>query len=129
MIQAIRAINNKLIATFGSNSQVKIFDYEQFTAFHGKKNLFDIKLYYQGDLRIAPNYLPHLAKRYADYALAKLAMGKKALVLDLDNTLWGGIIGEDGLEGIKLSPNGEGKPFYDFQRQILALYDRGVILC
>ena len=53
---------------------------------------------------------------------------KKCLVLDLDNTLWGGVIGEDGLEGIQLSLGGEGAAFIAFQQVILDLYNRGVIL-
>ena len=46
---------------------------------------------------------------------------KKVLALDLDNTLWGGIIGEDGINGIKISSDGYGKSFYDFQKEILNL--------
>jgi FkbH-like protein len=53
---------------------------------------------------------------------------KKCLVLDLDNTLWGGIIGEDGLEGISLSVQSPGNSFLAFQQAILDHYDRGVIL-
>jgi FkbH-like protein len=57
-----------------------------------------------------------------------LSMAKKCLVLDLDNVLWGGIVGEDGLGGIKLGPTPEGSPFLEFQKCVLALYRRGVIL-
>lgn len=53
---------------------------------------------------------------------------KKCLVLDLDNTLWGGIVGEDGLDGISLSVNAPGNSFLAFQQAILDHYDRGVIL-
>lgn len=53
---------------------------------------------------------------------------KKCLVLDLDNTLWGGTVGEDGFEGIQLSLSGSGSAFMAFQQAILDLYDRGVIL-
>jgi FkbH-like protein len=53
---------------------------------------------------------------------------KKCLVLDLDNTLWGGVIGEDGLDGIKLSMDAPGNSFLAFQQAIRDLHDRGVIL-
>lgn len=53
---------------------------------------------------------------------------KKCLVLDLDNTLWGGIIGEDGIDGIALSLSAPGNSFLAFQQAILDHYDRGVIL-
>jgi FkbH-like protein len=54
---------------------------------------------------------------------------KKCLVLDLDNTLWGGVIGDDGLNGIRIGQgSGEGEAFLDFQKFILALYNRGIVL-
>jgi FkbH-like protein len=53
---------------------------------------------------------------------------KKCLVLDLDNTLWGGIVGEDGIEGLALSVQAPGNSFLAFQQAILDHYDRGVIL-
>jgi len=53
---------------------------------------------------------------------------KKCLVLDLDNTLWGGVVGEDGLDGIKLGFDSEGAGFLAFQQAILDLHNRGIIL-
>ena len=49
-------------------------------------------------------------------------------VLDLDNTLWGGIIGEDGFEGIRIGPTVSGRPFLEFQKILLSLQQRGIIL-
>ncbi len=54
---------------------------------------------------------------------------KKCLILDLDNTLWGGIIGDDGIENIKLGNLGIGKSFVDFQYWIKKLKERGIIIC
>ncbi len=53
---------------------------------------------------------------------------KKCLVLDLDNTLWGGIVGEDGMENIQLSLSSPGNSFIAFQQAILDLYNKGIIL-
>jgi FkbH-like protein len=53
---------------------------------------------------------------------------KKCLVLDLDNTLWGGVVGEDGLEGISLSTSAPGNSFVAFQQAIIDYYNRGIIL-
>ena len=53
---------------------------------------------------------------------------KKCLVLDCDNTLWGGIVGEDGCNGIRLGPDYPGSQFYEFQKEILSLHKRGIIL-
>lgn len=53
---------------------------------------------------------------------------KKCVVLDLDNTLWGGVIGEDGMEGIALSLAPPGNSFVAFQQALLDLYNKGIIL-
>ena len=53
---------------------------------------------------------------------------RKCLVLDCDNTLWGGILGEDGMSGIKLGKSYPGSEFHEFQQQVLDLHHRGVIL-
>ena len=55
-------------------------------------------------------------------------MNKKCIVLDLDNTLWGGVIGEDGIEGIELGLSGRGASFLAFQQALLDLYDKGILL-
>jgi FkbH-like protein len=62
------------------------------------------------------------------YVKAITGMNKKCIVLDLDNTLWGGIVGEDGLNGIKLGPTPPGNAYVEFQRHILSLNQRGIIL-
>lgn len=53
---------------------------------------------------------------------------KKCLVLDLDNTLWGGVIGEDGMDGIALGMQAPGNSYLAFQQAVLDLYNKGVIL-
>lgn len=53
---------------------------------------------------------------------------KKCIVLDCDNVIWGGILSEDGIENIRLSSSGLGKPYWDFQRFLLMLHNHGVIL-
>src|SRR3989338_274077 len=62
------------------------------------------------------------------YVKPMLGLTKKCIVLDLDNTLWGGIVGEDGFEGIKIGQNVAGKPYTEFQRLLLSLNQRGIIL-
>ena len=62
------------------------------------------------------------------YVKAFLGKSKKCIVLDLDNTLWGGVVGEDGLDGIKLGSTPPGNAFVEFQKRLLALHQRGIIL-
>lgn len=77
---------------------------------------------------LGPKLLIPLAKEYSKFLRALNGKARKCLVLDCDNTLWGGILGEDGPSGIKLGSTYPGSSFMNFQRQILNLYNRGVIL-
>ena len=77
----------------------------------------------------APDALPVLAEHIVSCIRASLGLSAKLLALDLDNTLWGGIIGEDGLGGIALGPpSAIGERFQDFQRYVKALKERGILL-
>jgi FkbH-like protein len=125
---SVEALNAELREAFRKDTSVFIFDYESFASKVGKDNLIDYKMYYLGDIRVNPQVVPTLLDEYVPYIRAMLSMAKKCLVLDLDNVLWGGIVGEDGLGGIKLGPTPEGSPFLEFQKCVLALYRRGVIL-
>ncbi len=62
------------------------------------------------------------------YVYAVVGITKKCIVLDLDNTLWGGVVGEDGFDNIKLGDNPVGRAFVEFQKRLLALNQRGILL-
>jgi FkbH-like protein len=73
--------------------------------------------------------LPDLAESHMAIVRAVLGISRKVLVADLDNTLWGGIIGEDGLDGIKIGPDShEGEAYLALQRYLLELQRRGILL-
>lgn len=73
--------------------------------------------------------LPELAEAYISQVRAVLGLSRKVLVTDLDNTLWGGVIGEDGLDGIRVGPDSpEAEAFLDLQRYMLDLKRRGILL-
>ena len=71
---------------------------------------------------------PAFARHLVRTTCALIRPPAKCLVLDLDNTLWGGVIGDDGLEGIQLSDDHPGVAYKSFQRAVLALRDRGILL-
>jgi len=127
-IEFVKKINFDLENLYKQDSQIFIFDYDAFCSKWGKNDIIDYKMYYLGDIKISSKYLPNLCKEYISYIKPLMSMTKKCLVLDLDNTLWGGVIGEDGFEGIKLGLSPEGRPFVEFQKYILSLFNRGVIL-
>ena len=127
-IESVEDINRLLRNRYKSSNQVYIYDYNAFCSRIGKENIIDFKMYYMGDIKLKPHLIPRLCADYAKYLQAMAGRTKKCIVLDLDNTLWGGVIGESGLEGIDLGPTPKGRSFLEFQKYLYALYSRGIIL-
>lgn len=124
----LNEINNKLADELSKSDSVYVYDFDKFVTKFGEKNVFDYKQFFFGDMKISLDYVPHLASDLMSYVIGHLGMSKKCIVLDLDNTLWGGIIGEDGFNGIKLGPDPPGNAFVEFQKTLLSLHQRGIIL-
>jgi FkbH-like protein len=120
--------NAKLSDAFRSDSQVFLFDFNSFVSIYGEVNVLDYRQFLVGDIKVSLSHIPHLAEELMGYVKANLGVNRKCIVLDLDNTLWGGIIGEDGFDRIDLSLKPPGMAFVEFQRVLLALYQRGIIL-
>lgn len=125
---SINAFNEMVRVLAINDSRLFIFNTNLFCSNIGYEAYLDRKMQYLGDMRMSPLGLVNLGQEYMAYIFPLLSMTKKCIVLDLDNTLWGGIIGEDGIGSIKLGPEKEGKPFFDFQKRLLELSERGVIL-
>ncbi len=123
----IRALNEALAR--GRPSQVFVHDIEQLSAVCGKDIWFDARLWNETKTAVSFACQPHYADRLSALLGALAGKSKKCLVLDLDNTLWGGVIGDDGLHGIKLGAGQpEGEAFQQFQTYVKALKDRGILL-
>lgn len=90
--------------------------------------LYDPRYFYLARMRFGREALEALAARYSRLLRAFLGLRKKCIVLDLDNTLWGGILGEDGIEHVQLSDDGLGRAFQDVQRLLLDYYETGTLL-
>jgi len=128
LCEMVRSLNHAIEECYRKSSRVYVFDYDRFCSFYGKRNIFNYKMYYLGDIKIDFPLIPPLCNAYMSYIKPLNNIIKKCLVLDLDNTLWGGIVGEDGFDGIKLGPTPEGRPFWEFQKHILQLFEKGVVL-
>jgi len=124
----VRALNQNIKTELGHDPKIYLHDLNSFVTKFGENNVFDYKQFFYGDIKISLNHIPYLAEEFMGYVKAVLGLNKKCIVLDLDNTLWGGIVGEDGFEGIKLGDDPIGRAFVDFQRNLLALNQRGIIL-
>ena len=123
-----REANALLEDEFRDSTRVFVFDLDAVASDFGKRNVTNWNTYYRGGIHFSEAFTPVLADQYLRYVRALKGRTKKCIVLDLDNTLWGGIIGEDGIEGIKLGPTSPGVEYLDFQRLLLSLYNRGIIL-
>ena len=125
---AIIDFNKKLKDKIIENKSVHIFDFFRFVIKHGENNVFSFQNFLFGDIKITLDYIPHLANDLMPYIISFLGLTRKCIVLDLDNTLWGGIIGEDGFDGIRLGPQPPGNAYVEFQKYLKALTQRGIIL-
>ena len=126
--EMIEDFNRKLSKNYLNSENVYIYDFEKFVAKMGEENVFNYSQFFFGDLKISMEFLPAFGEDLMKYLIGFLGITKKCIVLDLDNTLWGGIVGEDGFNGIKLGPEPPGNAFMEFQRVLLSLHQRGIIL-
>ncbi len=94
----------------------------------GTDKTCDARLYYHAKMPLAVSALPVIAKAVTDTVRALMGSVKKCVVCDLDNTLWGGVVGDEGLEGIRLGELGDGMAYTALQRWLRELKNRGVIL-
>ncbi|MBL0359237.1 MAG: HAD family hydrolase [Chitinophagaceae bacterium] len=94
----------------------------------GKNTFFQSSIYVNTEMVLSMDIIPEVAIKTVDLLKAMYGRFNKCLVLDLDNTLWGGIIGDDGIENIQIGSLGIGKAFTEFQYWIKKLRNRGIIL-
>jgi len=125
----IRKLNYELMNLARRNPNLFICDIAALQNIFGRNWLFDSSVYVSTEMVLSIDAVPYVASRTMDIICAAQGQFKKCLILDLDNTLWGGVIGDDGLENIQLGHGlGIGKAFSEFQLWIKKLKNRGIIL-
>lgn len=128
LIAAIAEYNAALVDTEATRSNVKLLDIREFTRQYPVGEVFDWKFWFISQMGINPKvtkpFMAWWSRKLDEIALRR----KKCLVLDLDNTLWGGVLGEDGIEGIKLGGDYPGKAYHYWQEALMELSKTGVIL-
>ena len=126
---AIVARLNARLADAAAHDGVLLLDIARACERDGLDAWFDATRWLQGKLEIAPPAAPNYGELLARIVGAQRGLSKKCLVLDLDNTLWGGVIGDDGIEGIVLGEGSAvGEAHLALQRYAKQLHERGVIL-
>ena len=111
-----------------SKNNMYLFDLADTIAEVGRKQFYSNKMWYMSSMPYSRDGLNAVSNEIDRALEAAFTTRKKIIALDLDNTLWGGVIGEDGVDGIELSDHKEGQRYYDFQRQLLEMKNRGVVL-
>lgn len=94
----------------------------------GRENFCDARMWYLAKMSMQTETLPYAASMVLDIVLATQGKIKKCVICDLDNTLWGGVIGDDGVDGIQLGELGTGPAFVALQRYLKSLKERGILL-
>ena len=126
----LRKLNYELMNLSRQYPNLFICDIAGLQNLFGRRFMFAPNVYMTTEMVLSVNALPYVASRVVDIIAAIKGQFKKCLILDLDNTVWGGVIGDDGLEGIELGHGlGIGKAFTEFQMWVKKLKQRGIIIC
>ncbi len=124
---------NQLNLEFSKNAKeinnLHINDINYLSSYIGLQNWFDRSLWYRAKYAISMESIPELAFSVSKIINTIVGKGKKCLILDLDNTCWGGCIGDDGLSGIDIgTETATSEAFTDFQKYVKELNSTGIIL-
>lgn len=125
---AIRQLNQRLTTELASISGTYVLDFDRLCAEVGYARWRNEKMWHLGRAPLGEMALIRLATAQAAFVQAIAGTPRKCLVIDLDNTLWGGVIGEDGVGGIALGHTYPGNAYREVQRALLQLFRRGVLL-
>ncbi len=124
----LRKLNYQLMLYAASHPNLSLCDLSTIQNQFGKLNLFHPSVYVNSDMVLSIDALPAVAATTLDLVGAFFGRIRKCLILDMDNTIWGGIIGDDGIENIQLGTLGIGKAFTELQYWVKKLAYRGIIL-
>ena len=118
------AVNARLRAS----ADVVLVDCERIAAEHGLRDWRDDRYWFAARQAVSLTALPALARATAAALAADQGLSRRCVVLDLDNTLWDGVVGEDGIDGVGLTASPRGEAFAAFQEHLLMLHRRGIAL-
>ena len=124
----IKSINDLIVDKSKIYGDIYFVDLNIIKEKLGLQNFFDKRYWFIGKAPFSLDAAKEITIEHSKIINTLMGKTKKCLVLDCDNTLWGGILGEDGFDKIKIGKTYPGNMYLDFQRQILNLYNKGVIL-
>lgn len=125
----VRKLNYELMNLSQQYQNLFICDIASLQNKYGRDMMFDSTIYVSTEMLLSIDSLPYVASRTMDIISSIEGKFKKCLILDLDNTVWGGVIGDDGWENIQVGHGlGIGKAFSEFQQWVKKLKNRGIII-
>jgi FkbH-like protein len=126
--EAFQQLNHEIFRLAETLPGIEVFDLDAHVSMTGQARWEDPRFELLARAPIAPDQLPGLARAYARLLALSANVRRKCVVLDLDNTLWGGVVGEDGWQGIRLGVEYPGSAYVAFQRALRDLHRRGILL-
>jgi FkbH-like protein len=124
----VRQCNLELARQAGAASDFHVYDLASLQADVGRASMFDPKLYFTAKFALTPGVLPLIARDVVKMLMTRKGAFLKCAILDLDNTLWGGVVADDGVDRIQIGDLGLGPAFTAFQSWLKQLRDRGIVL-
>jgi len=124
----IASLNLRMAEALAAESDMHVFDYAGVANRFGTDRFVDRRLWALGRIAVAPEAQEPLASSLARSIAGVTQAASKCLVLDLDNTLWGGVLGDDGMAALKLGDEHPGSAFKAFQRALRGYRERGMLL-
>jgi FkbH-like protein len=124
----VRNLNIELMNLAIQRKNLFIVDVQNLLVWEGRKNAFNAPLNIHADLIFELDFMVLLARSTMKVLMAIEGIFKKCVILDLDNILWGGVVGDDGLNNIQIGDLGLGKAFANLQIWLRQLKERGIVL-
>jgi FkbH-like protein len=122
-------LNLELLRALKDDDRACVFDIARVRNQVGNDRAYSPKLYYTAKSPWAGPFCAALATEILRFGIASRGWTKKCLVVDMDNTLWGGVLGEDGTTGVQIGPGDPaGEAYADVQLAVKAINDRGVLI-
>lgn len=128
LADAVADFNNRISRMALEHPNVKWVDFSEFVSRYDAESLINWKYYFMSQTLLNPKLVHDFQRWWKRRDEEMTSVRKKCLVLDLDNTLWGGVLGEDGIDGIKLGGDYPGKAYTYWQQALRQLAGKGVIL-
>lgn len=128
LYSVVAEMNRRIEGFAAERRSVLLNDVEAVASWRGRRQWFDDRAWCLSKAFCCLDELPYLAQNIVDIISTARGRSVKCIALDLDDTLWGGVIGDDGLDRIRVSAHGDGEPFYRFQRYLIELKKRGILL-